>query len=82
MIENTNAILVEKKGKILLVKRLNDTFFGWWCLPGGHAEPGENPGQAARREAREEVGNVEVEGKPFMIFLHDWPADRHIKDLS
>ncbi len=80
MIENTNAILVEKDGKILLVKRLNKTFRGWWCLPGGHAEPGETPEQAAQREANEEVGSVKVEGTPFMIFVHDWPADCHIKE--
>ena len=55
MIENTVAILVEKEGKILLVKRLNKTFRGWWCLPGGHAEPNETIEQAAQREVREEA---------------------------
>jgi len=79
MIENSAAILVEKEGKILLVKRLNKTFRGWWCVPGGHAEPGETSEHAAQREAREEVGDIRVE-KPFMVFVHDWPADRHIKE--
>ena len=80
MIENTVAILVERDGKILLVRRLNDTFRGWWCLPGGHSEPGETPYQIAQRETREEVGGIEVEKKPFLVFNHDWPADRHIKE--
>ena len=76
-IENTNCMLVEKEGKILLVKRGNRTFHGWWCMPGGHFEAGENPLQAAQREANEEVGKVKVEKKPFMVFVHDWPADSH-----
>lgn len=80
MIENTAAILVERDGKILLTKRLNKTFFGWWCVPGGHTEPGEAPEQIAQREANEEVGDVKIEGKPFMVFTHDWPADNHIKE--
>ena len=79
-VENTNCMLVEKDGKVLLAKRLNDTFFGWWCLPGGHNEVGETQRQAAQREANEEIGEVEVGGKPFMVFLHDWPTDRHTNE--
>jgi 8-oxo-dGTP diphosphatase len=29
---------------------------GLWLPPGGHVEPGEDPAQTARREAREELG--------------------------
>lgn len=79
-IHNTAAILVERDGKILLVKRLNKTFQGWWCVPGGHAESGETPRQIARREAREEVGDVKVDAKPFMVFLHEWPPDHQIRE--
>ncbi|RLI98249.1 MAG: NUDIX hydrolase [Candidatus Aenigmatarchaeota archaeon] len=78
--EMSACVLVEKDGKILLVKRKNKTFFGYWCLPGGHAEPGETPKKAAQREANEEVGQVEVEGEPVMVFKHDWPADSHIPE--
>lgn len=79
-IHNTAAILVEREGKVLLVKRLNKTFYGWWCVPGGHAEPGETPEQAAQKEASEEVGDIKVEGKPFMVFVHGWPPDHQIKE--
>ncbi len=78
--ENTNCIVLQKEGKILLVKRGNRTFHGWWCLPGGHEEEGESHHQAAQREANEEIGSVKVEKKPFLVFLHDWPADRHTQE--
>ncbi len=42
-----------------MVKRAIEPFRGWWDLPGGFLEPGEHPGRAAIREAREELG-VEV----------------------
>lgn len=80
MIENTACVVVEREGRLLLVKRASKTFHGWWCVPGGHAEQGETPIQAAQREANEEVGGVKVGGKPFMVFLHDWPADNHINE--
>lgn len=80
MIENTACVVVEREGKLLLVKRANRTFHGWWCVPGGHAEQGETPAQAAQREANEEVDDVKVEEKPFMVFLHDWPADNHVNE--
>jgi mutator protein MutT len=46
---------------ILITKRLTNTFYpGYWELPGGKLEPNETPAQAARREAREELG-IEIE---------------------
>jgi 8-oxo-dGTP diphosphatase len=79
-IENTAVVVLEKEGKILLVKRANRTFQEWWCLPGGHAEKDETPLQNAQRESEEEIGQVRVEKKPFLIFVHDWPADSHIPE--
>jgi ADP-ribose pyrophosphatase YjhB (NUDIX family) len=79
-VENTNCVLVEKDGKVLLVRRLNITFHGWWCLPGGHAEKGESMAQAAQREIDEEVGGIKLEKEPFMVFLHDWPAEQHTNE--
>jgi 8-oxo-dGTP pyrophosphatase MutT (NUDIX family) len=40
-------------GSILLVDHINA---GLWLPPGGHVEPGEDPADAARREATEELG--------------------------
>ncbi len=50
-------ISIIQNGKILLTKRED---FEVWCLPGGAVDAGESVGQAAIREAREEIG-LEVE---------------------
>src|SRR5262245_19681366 len=53
------GVLVERRGKVLLVRRRNEPGRGLWCLPCGFEEADESPEQAARREALEEIG-VEV----------------------
>lgn len=52
------GIVFEHDGRVLLVKRSKDelNYGGHWALPGGKAEAGETPEEAAIREAREEVG--------------------------
>lgn len=42
-----------RDGQILLVREKSD---GKWCLPGGWADVGDVPSQAAEREVREEAG--------------------------
>ena len=44
-----------REGKVLLVRERAD---GRWCLPGGWADVGDVPGQAAEREVFEEAGFV------------------------
>ena len=41
------------RSKILLTRRTDN---GRWCLPGGHAEPGESVAEACVREIWEETG--------------------------
>jgi len=50
------AVLVEKEGKALLVKRANAPERGKWTLPAGFVDAGEDPMEAARRECYEETG--------------------------
>jgi ADP-ribose pyrophosphatase YjhB (NUDIX family) len=50
------AVLVEKDGKVLLVRRANDPARGLWTLPAGFIDAGEDPVQAAVRECLEETG--------------------------
>lgn len=49
-------MLVEKGGKVLLVRRGSEPGRGRWALPGGLVEPGEEVGKAAVREVEEETG--------------------------
>jgi 8-oxo-dGTP diphosphatase len=56
------AVLVERHGAVLLVKRACPPNAGRWSLPGGHVELGEPLKEAARREVAEECGiDVEVQ---------------------
>src|SRR5574340_945126 len=50
------AVLIEQDGRVLLVRRVNEPFRGMWTLPAGFVDAGEDPAQAAVREALEETG--------------------------
>ncbi|CAN7375447.1 DUF2213 domain-containing protein [Bradyrhizobium sp. LjRoot220] len=51
-------LFVAPDGDVLLLRRSSkeENFAGHWSLPGGKADDGETPDQAARREALEEMG--------------------------
>jgi ADP-ribose pyrophosphatase YjhB (NUDIX family) len=48
--------LLERDGKVLLAKRQIEPRRGFWDLPGGFLEEGEEPLDGLRREFREETG--------------------------
>jgi 8-oxo-dGTP pyrophosphatase MutT (NUDIX family) len=50
------ATVIKDGDRYLLVRHVE----GSWTFPGGAVDPGETPGEAARRETREEAG-VDVE---------------------
>jgi 8-oxo-dGTP diphosphatase len=50
------AILLEKDGRVLLVRRVNQPHQGKWTLPAGFVNAGEDPARAAERECLEETG--------------------------
>ena len=52
----TCLVVVSPRGRLLLVKRSVEPRKGWWCLPGGYMELGEEPQDAAIRELSEETG--------------------------
>ncbi len=52
------GIVLDRQGRILLVRRLHEPEAGLWSVPGGKSKPGETPEQTALREIREETGLV------------------------
>ena len=72
ILHDTTSIVIEKDGKLLLVKRAHKPEINYWAVPGGHVDKGETFFQGAQREAKEEVGNVILtRKKPVYVFVHD-----------
>lgn len=67
------AVLAERDGQVLLVKRRMEPAQGSWCMPGGFIELGETPEQAAARECKEETGlEVEITGLVDVYTYQDY----------
>ena len=55
--------VVERGGRVLLIKRGNQPGYGQWSMPGGYVDRGEVVEEAAAREVWEETGlRVEING--------------------
>ncbi len=61
------AAIIERKGKILITKRISDVENGKWSLPGGHLEIGESAEDGAIREVKEETG-LELNKVKFLFY--------------
>ncbi len=48
--------IIQYEGKIVLIKRLNEPYKGYYALPGGIVEYGERVEDAVLREVEEETG--------------------------
>jgi len=68
------AVIIERDGQVLLVKRKNAHGAGTWAVPGGHLEFGETPEVCAIREIREEVG-IAISEACFAALTNDYFAD-------
>jgi len=55
------AIIIKNNQALIIKRRPNDVHNpGTWDIPGGRLEPGEDPAQGVKREAKEEV-NLDIE---------------------
>jgi ADP-ribose pyrophosphatase YjhB (NUDIX family) len=67
------AVLAEKEGQVVLVKRKMDPAKGSWCIPGGFMEMGETPQETASRECKEETGlEVEITDLVDVYYYEDY----------
>ena len=69
------AILTNKNGEILLIKRKADPKPGWWDLPGGFIDPGETIEESMMREIKEEL-KIEIDDLKYI----DSTADFYLYD--
>ncbi len=63
------GVIVDGRGRMVVLVRGNEPGKGQWDLPGGFVDPCETAEEALRREVREEVG-LEVTA---MRYLGSWP---------
>ncbi|OGB73172.1 hypothetical protein A2Y26_03570 [candidate division CPR2 bacterium GWD2_39_7] len=72
-------MLLENEGKVLLIKRSNEPLKDYWCLPGGYVNYGEEPTDAAIREAKEETDlDVKIEGLAGVYMIDNDPRGINI----
>lgn len=57
------AIVIDERGRLLLVRRGHEPGAGLWSIPGGRIEAGETDAEALVRELREETGLTVRPGK-------------------
>ena len=73
------ATLVEKDSRVLLGRRANTPKMGFWTLPAGFVDAGEDPARAAERECLEETGlRVGVTDLLDVLSGQEHPRGAHI----
>ena len=73
------STLIEKGGEVLMLKRANEPFKGYWVLPGGFVDYDEEPDEAAIREVKEEIGvKVQIESVISAYRIGNDPRGVHI----
>jgi len=63
-----NAIVKTGEDELVIVKRSNHPFQGYWSLPGGFVEYGETVEQSLKREVKEETGLKTIPGRIIGVY--------------
>ena len=72
-------VLIRRNEHVLLVQRMYDPQKGYWTLPSGFVDAGEDPKSAAVRECLEETGLLISELKLLdVIYSHEYPRGASI----
>lgn len=62
---------------VLLARRVNEPYVGYWIAPGGKIKPGESPKEAAGRELLEETGIKATDLQLRAVVSETSPRDDH-----
>jgi 8-oxo-dGTP diphosphatase len=68
------AVIADRDGRLLFVRRANEPSRGLWSLPGGRVNPGELPAAAVAREVEEETGLRVAVGPLLGVVYRDYVA--------
>jgi len=71
----TATTLIVSKGFVLLVRRKYGPYMGYWCFPGGFADPGEDIEEAALREVKEETSITTIDKSEVECVGVYYPTD-------
>lgn len=70
------GLILDGRGRLLLVLRANEPGRGLWSVPGGRVEPGEADDAAVQREVIEETGLTVIVGE--LVGVVERPAPKGI----
>ena len=69
-----DCVVVSPRAEVLLVRRGNDPFRGYWALPGGFMEMDETIERCAQRELEEETGISVGLGALHLVGIYSAPG--------
>jgi 8-oxo-dGTP diphosphatase len=70
-VKATVGAVIEGSRGVLLALRNHPPFEGYWCLPGGHIEFGEEVEEALYREIKEETG-LSITNHSFLGYFTEY----------
>ncbi|TYP89913.1 ADP-ribose pyrophosphatase YjhB (NUDIX family) [Blastococcus xanthinilyticus] len=83
MVPCVGALVHDRAGRLLLVRRRNDPGRGLWSVPGGRVEPGETVAAAVEREVLEETGlRVRAGAEVGRVRIDSGPVVYEVTDLA